>query len=55
VPTARLAVEGRSQRTSQIQAFSAPIPSGLDGLVSSREKMVWDWPTVAERLVEEVR
>jgi chromosomal replication initiator protein len=55
VATARLAVEGRSQRSSQMQAFSAPIPAGLDGVVSSREKVVWDWPNVAERLVEELR
>jgi chromosomal replication initiator protein len=55
VPTARLAVEGRSPRTSQIQALSAPIPAGLDAVMSSHEKMVWDWPNVAERLVEEAR
>jgi chromosomal replication initiator protein len=55
VATARLAIEGRAQRTSQVQAFSAPIPAGLDAVVSSREKMIWDWPNVAERLVEEMR
>jgi len=55
VQTARLAVEGRSQRPSQLQAFSAPIPAGLDAIMSSREKVVWDWPHVAERLVEEAR
>jgi chromosomal replication initiation ATPase DnaA len=55
VQTARLAVEGRSQRPSQLQAFSAPIPAGLDAIMSSREKVVWDWPNVAERLVEEAR
>jgi len=55
VQMARLAVEGRSQRPSQLQAVSAPIPAGLDPVMSSREKVVWDWPNVAERLAEEVR
>jgi chromosomal replication initiation ATPase DnaA len=55
VPVARLAVEGRAQRPSQLQAVSAPVPSGLDAIMSSREKVVWDWPNVAERLAEEAR
>ena len=55
VQAARLAVEGRPQRPSQLQAFSAPVPSGLDAVISSREKVVWDWPGVGERLVEEAR
>jgi chromosomal replication initiator protein len=53
--TARLAVEGRTARPSQAQAFSAPVPAGLDAALSSREKMVWDWPAVAERVIEEWR
>ncbi len=55
VSLARLAVEGRPQRLSQAQAVSAPIPSGLDAVMSSREKVVWDWPTIGERLIEELR
>ncbi len=53
--TARLAVEGRAPRPSQAQAISAPRAAGLDPLLSSREKVVWDWPDIAECLVEEWR
>jgi chromosomal replication initiator protein len=55
VMTARLAVEGRAARPSQAQAYSAPVPAGLDAVMSSREKVVWDWPDAAERLIEEWR
>jgi chromosomal replication initiator protein len=51
--TARLAVEGRAPRTSQAQAISAAVPVGLDAVMSSHEKVVWDWPDVADRLTEE--
>jgi len=53
--TARTAIEGRAARPSQAQAISAPIPSGLDPSLSSREKLVWDWPEPGERLMEELR
>jgi chromosomal replication initiator protein len=53
--TARLAVEGRAPRPSQRQAISAVVPAGLDPTVGSREKMVWDWPHVGDRLIEELR
>ena len=54
---ARLAVEGRAARPSQAQAISALIPasSGLDPLLASREKLVWDWPEPGDRLIEELR
>jgi chromosomal replication initiation ATPase DnaA len=55
VETARLAVEGRPPRPSQAQAISATAPSGLDAVLGSREKVVWDWPNVGDRLVEELR
>jgi hypothetical protein len=55
VETARLAIEGRPPRPSQAQAVSATVPSGLDATLGSREKVVWDWPNVGDRLVEELR
>ncbi len=55
IETARLAIEGRPPRPSQAQAISATVPSGLDTALGSREKVVWDWPNVGERLVEELR
>ena len=54
VETARLAVEGRPPRPSQAQAISATVPTGLDAALGSREKVVWDWPNVGDRLVEEL-
>jgi chromosomal replication initiator protein DnaA len=52
---ARVAVEGRSQRPSQAQAISAIVPGGLDPVMGSREKVVWDWPGAGDRLIEELR
>lgn len=52
---ARAAIEGRQSRPSQAQAVSSTVPSGLDPALSSREKIVWDWPDVGERLIEEWR
>jgi chromosomal replication initiation ATPase DnaA len=52
---ARTAVEGRAPRASQAQAVSALIPSGLDPLLATREKVVWDWPDGADRLLEDLR
>jgi chromosomal replication initiation ATPase DnaA len=54
VAAARAAVGGRAPRTSQQQAISAPMPAGLDPSLVSREKVVWDWPDIADRLVEEL-
>jgi hypothetical protein len=31
------------------------VPAGLDAALGSREKVVWDWPNVGDRLVEELR
>jgi len=55
VAAARTAIEGRTARLSQAQAISATIPSGIDPLLSSREKIVWDWPDIGDRLVEDQR
>lgn len=55
VETARLAIEGRPPRPSQAHAVSATVPSGLDAALGSREKVVWDWPNVGDRLIEELR
>jgi chromosomal replication initiation ATPase DnaA len=55
IQAARVAVEGRSQRPSQAQAISAIVPGGLDPVMGSREKVVWDWPGAADRLIEELR
>jgi len=55
VQAARLAIEGRSLRPSQAQAVSAVVPAGLDAVMGSREKVVWDWPGATDRLVEELR
>jgi hypothetical protein len=52
---ARIAIEGRAARPSQAQAVSALIPSGIDPVFASREKMVWDWPDIGDRLVEDHR
>ena len=55
VQAARVAVEGRSQRPSQTQAISVVVPAGLDPVMGSREKVAWDWPGVADRMIEELR
>src|SRR5262249_49246685 len=52
---ARVAIEGRAARPSQAQAISATIPSGLDPMLASREKVVWDWPDMADRVAEDLR
>ncbi len=55
VANARTAIEGRAARASQAQAISAVIPAGLDPALSSREKLLWDWPDIGDRLVEDLR
>jgi chromosomal replication initiation ATPase DnaA len=55
VQSARAAIEGRGARPSQAHAISALIPSGIDPALQSREKVVWDWPDVGDRLAEELR
>lgn len=52
---ARVAIEGRAARPSQAQAVSALIPSGIDPMFASREKVVWDWPDIGDRVLEEGR
>lgn len=55
VTAARTAIEGRAPRMSQAQAISATIPSGIDPQLSSREKLVWEWPDIGDRLAEDPR
>jgi chromosomal replication initiation ATPase DnaA len=54
---ARTVLEGPPARPARRP--SAPRSSGLvapgNGGVRSREKMVWDWPGIGERLIEEWR
>ena len=52
---ARVAIEGRAARPSQAQAVSALIPSGIDPVFASREKVVWDWPDIGDRVLEDGR
>ncbi|HWO90164.1 MAG TPA: hypothetical protein VNL98_13545, partial [Gemmatimonadales bacterium] len=53
---ARLAIEGRAPRASQAQAVSSFIPSsGLDPMLASREKLVWEWPDLGDRLAEDLK
>jgi chromosomal replication initiator protein len=57
IAVAKQAIEGRTARVSQAQAISAMIPAsaGLDPALSSREKLIWDWPEIGDRLVEDLR
>jgi chromosomal replication initiation ATPase DnaA len=52
---ARIALEGDAGRVSAILAAASVVPDGLDPLLRSREKVVWDWPDVGERLIEDLR
>jgi chromosomal replication initiator protein len=51
---ARTALESRPSRPS-LQAVPSLVPAALDPALASREKVVWDWPDIAERLIEELR
>lgn len=50
---ARRAIEGRASRPSQAQAISSLIPSGLDPALQGSEKVLWEWPDLSERVMEE--
>ena len=52
---ARIALEGDAGRVSAVLAAASVVPDGLDPLLRSREKVVWDWPDVGERLIEDLR
>lgn len=52
---ARVALEGDAGRVSAVLAAASVVPDGLDPLLRSREKVVWDWPDVGERLIEDLR
>src|SRR2546430_1471145 len=54
---AREVLEGQSPREAQRAGgfrTSGIVVSSLGG-IKSREKMVWDWPEVTDRLIEELR
>jgi chromosomal replication initiator protein len=54
---AREVLEGQSPRAGRRAAGARPtgiVVSNL-GSVKSREKMVWDWPDIGDRLIEEFR
>lgn len=55
VMMARLALEGESGRVSAVLAAVSGAPDGIDPLLRSREKVVWDWPDIADRLIEDFR
>ena len=52
---ARIALEGDAGRVSAVLAAASVVPDGLDPLLRSREKVVWDWPDVGDRLIEDFR
>ena len=52
---ARLAVEGETGRVSTALAAASVVPEGLDPALRSREKVVWEWPDVGDRLIEDLR
>lgn len=55
VMTARFALEGESGRVSAALAAVSGVPDGVDPLLRSREKVVWDWPDIGDRLIEDFR
>jgi hypothetical protein len=55
VVMARLALEGESGRASAVLAAVSGVPDGIDPLLRSREKVVWDWPDIGDRLIEDFR
>jgi chromosomal replication initiator protein len=55
VMQARLAVEGETGRVSAVLAAASIVPEGLDTPLRSREKVVWEWPDVGDRLIEDLR
>jgi hypothetical protein len=52
---ARIALEGDAGRVSAVLAAASIVPEDLDPVLRSREKVVWDWPDVADRLIEDLR
>ena len=55
VMQARLAVEGETGRVSAVLAAAGFVSEGLDAALRSREKVVWEWPDVGDRLIEDLR
>ena len=55
VVAARKAIEGDLSRVSAVLAAASAAASDRDPLLFSREKVVWEWPDVADRLIEDLR
>jgi chromosomal replication initiation ATPase DnaA len=55
VMMARLALEGESGRVSAALAAASGVPDGIDPILRSSEKVVWDWPDIGDRLIEDFR
>jgi chromosomal replication initiator protein len=55
VVAARKALEGDLSRVSAVLAAASAAASDRDPLLHSREKVVWEWPDVADRLIEDLR
>jgi chromosomal replication initiation ATPase DnaA len=55
VVMARFALEGESGRVSAVLAAVSGAPDSIDPLLRSREKVVWDWPDIGDRLIEDFR
>ena len=55
VMMARLALEGEAGRVSAALAAASGVPDGIDPILRSREKVVWDWPDIGDRLIEDFR
>ena len=52
---ARIALEGDAGRVSAVLAAASRVPDDVDPLLRSREKVVWEWPDIADRLIEDLR
>ncbi|MGH7674729.1 MAG: hypothetical protein ACREMV_05595, partial [Gemmatimonadales bacterium] len=52
---AREVLEGRAAARRSAGLRTSGIVVSSAGGVRSREKMVWDWPSSADRLIEEAR
>ncbi len=50
-----LAVTLPTRARQRLERFTAPAPGDVDAFFTDREKMVWRWPDVGGRLIEEYR
>ena len=52
---ARIVLEGEVGRVSAVLAAASAVPRDIDPLLRSREKVVWEWPDIGDRLIEDLR